>query len=58
MKTVHELFTELDYWKEYRPNSTMSNIAKVNHISRVKCEIAKRIDVEEYRDYILSKETN
>ena len=58
MKTVHELFAELDYWKEYRPNSTMSNIAKVNHIRRLKCEIAERIDVEEYRDYILSKETN
>lgn len=58
MKTIRELFNELDYWKEYRPNSTMSNIAKVNHISRVKHEIANRIDVEEYRDYILSKETN
>lgn len=58
MKTIRELFNELDYWKEYRPNSTMSNIAKVNHISRVKREIANRIDVEEYRDYILSKETN
>lgn len=58
MKTVRELFTELDYWKEYRPNSTMSNIAKVNHISRVKRKIANRIDVEEYRDYILLKKTN
>ncbi|CEA02127.1 hypothetical protein BN1048_01608 [Jeotgalicoccus saudimassiliensis] len=56
MKTVRELFAELDYWKEYKPNSTMSNIAKVNHIGRVKNEIKQRIDVEEYREYILSKE--
>lgn len=56
MKTVRELFSELDEWKAYQANSTMSSIAKVNHISRVKREIANRIDVEEYRDYILSKE--
>ena len=56
MKTVRELFLELDEWKAYEANSTMSNIAKINHISRVKREIANRIDVEEYRDYILFKE--
>ena len=56
MKTVRELFLELDEWKAYQANSTMSNIAKVNHISRVKREIQNRIDVEEYRDYILLKE--
>lgn len=56
MKTVNELFTELDYWKEYTPNSTMSSIARVNHIKRVKHEIASRIDVEKYRAYILSQE--
>lgn len=56
MKTVRELFSELDEWKAYQANSTMSSIEKVNHISRVKREIANRIDVEEYRDYILSKE--
>lgn len=56
MKTVRELFSELDEWKAYQANSTMSSIAKVNHISRVKREIANRIDVEEYRDYILFKE--
>ena len=56
MKTVRELFTELDEWKAYQANSTMSSIAKVNHISRIKHEIANRIDVELYRDYILSKE--
>ncbi|WP_213809632.1 hypothetical protein [Jeotgalicoccus sp. WY2] len=58
MKTVHELFSELDYWEEYTPNSTMSRIEKVNHISRVKREIANRINIEEYRGYIESKETN
>ena len=56
MKTIRELFLELDEWKAYQANSTMSNIAKANHISRVKREIANRIDVEEYRDYILFKE--
>ena len=56
MKTVRELFSELDEWKAYQANSTRSNIAKVNHISRVKREIQNRIDVEEYRGYILSKE--
>lgn len=58
MKTVRELFSELDEWKAYQANSTMSNIAKVNHISRVKREIQNRIDVEEYRGYILSKKEN
>lgn len=57
MTTVRELFSELDEWKAYQSNSTMSNIAKVNHIQRVKREIQHRIDVEEYRDYILSKES-
>lgn len=58
MKTVHELFSELDNWKEYRPGNTMGSIAKVNHISSLKREIANRIDVEEYKDYILDKEDN
>lgn len=58
MKTVRELFSELDEWKAYTPSSTMSSIAKVNHISRVKREIANRIDVEDYKDYILHKENN
>lgn len=58
MKTVRELFSELDEWKAYKPSSTMSSIAKVNHISRVKREIANRIDVEEYKDYILHRENN
>lgn len=56
MKTVRELFSELDEWKAYQANSTMSSIAKVNHTSRLKREIKQRIDVEEYRDYILFKE--
>jgi len=56
MKTVRELFSELDEWKTFRPDNTMSSIARLNHISRLKNEIAKRIDVEEYKNYILSKE--
>ena len=56
MKTVYELFSELDKWREYVPESTMSSIAKVNHISRLKREIRNRIDVEKYKDFILYKE--
>lgn len=56
MKTVRELFSELDEWKAYKPSSTMSSIAKSNHIIRLKQEIKNRIDVEEYKDYILLKE--
>lgn len=56
MKTVRELFSELDDWKAYKPSSTMSSIAKSNHIMRLKQEIKNRIDVEEYKDYILLKE--
>lgn len=41
MKTVRELFSELDEWKAYQANSTMISIAKVNHISRVKMERTK-----------------
>lgn len=39
MKTVRELFSELDEWKAYKPSSTMSSIAKSNHIMRLKQEI-------------------
>ncbi|CAM4364569.1 hypothetical protein [Lacicoccus alkaliphilus] len=58
MKNVHELFSELDDWKAYKPASMMSSIAKSNHISRLEREIKKRIDIEDYKDYILSKEGN
>jgi hypothetical protein len=36
----------------------MSSIAKSNHISSLEREIKNRIDVEDYKDYILSKEGN
>lgn len=58
MKNVRELFSELDDWKAYKPASTMSSIAKSNHISSLEREIKNRIDVEDYKDYILSKEGN
>ncbi len=56
MTTVHELFSELDEWKAFKPDSTMSSIAKAGHIRRLKREIRGRIDVEDYRDYISHKE--
>ena len=58
MKNVRELFSELDDWKAYKPVSTMSSIAKLNHIRSLEREIKKHIDVEDYKDYILYKEGN
>ncbi|MGJ5715401.1 hypothetical protein [Staphylococcus equorum] len=32
MKSLHELFTELDYWENYKPVNMPSSMVKVQHV--------------------------
>ena len=56
MKSLHELFSELEYWENHVPNNMMSNIAKLEHIKKLKREILGRIDIRDYKAIILEKE--
>ena len=56
MKSLHELFTELEYWDSYKPNNMPSSMAKVQHIHHLENEILKKIDVRDYKAIILDKE--
>ncbi|SCU27007.1 Uncharacterised protein [Staphylococcus xylosus] len=56
MKSLHELFSELEYWENHVPNNMMSNIAKLEHIKSLKREIYARIDIHDYKAIILEKE--
>ncbi|WP_196769863.1 hypothetical protein [Staphylococcus equorum] len=57
MKSLHELFTELEYWDSYKPNNMPSSMAKVQHVQSLKREIVNRIDVHKYKDVILENES-
>ncbi|MDW8797526.1 hypothetical protein NGH74_01950 [Staphylococcus pseudoxylosus] len=56
MKSLHELFSELEHWENHVPNNMMSNIAKREHIKNLKREIFARIDIHNYKAIILEKE--
>ncbi|MBO3065067.1 hypothetical protein [Staphylococcus shinii] len=56
MKSLHELFIELERWENHVPNNMMSNIAKLEHIKKLKREILGRIDIRDYKAIILEKE--
>lgn len=57
MKSLHELFTELDYWENYKPNNMPSSMNKAQHVQSIKREIVNRIDVHKYKDVILENES-
>ena len=57
MKSLHELFTELDYWENYKPVNMPSSMVKVQHVQSIKREIVNRIDVHKYKDIILENES-
>lgn len=56
MKSLHELFSELEHWENHVPNNMMSNIAKREHIKNLKREIFARKDIHNYKAIILEKE--
>lgn len=53
MKSLHELFTELDYWKNYKPVNMASSMNKAQHVQMLKIQIVNRIDIYKFKDVIL-----
>ena len=49
-RDIRELYEQLDYWREFKPNSVSDNMLKVNKIRSIKHEIATTIDVDDYRE--------
>lgn len=48
VKSIRELYEELDYWRAYKPNSMPSNMYKVSSIRSLEREIALEIEVDKY----------
>ncbi len=54
-RDIRELYEQLDYWREFKPHSVSDNMLKVNKIRSIKHEIATKIDVDDYREYVLER---
>lgn len=56
MKTLQELFKELDNWEQHSPKSWAGSMGRTAKINDIKRQIKEAITIEDIRKYILNKE--